>query len=300
MPSKDSESGIPAVELATLTEQGDREDQCDGALGIANPDGSWVVAVVDGTGGGRRPEEAAPAALSALPSRIASESEMSSALAAASNAVRRLTIDESIYPADEDLPPYWGIEMEAAMVVASWTPEGGLIVAWIGDSIPFLLPAAGGRCWAGEPMGMSGALVAGDFAITPTGLPSQSLADSTRWLSASIPRGEVDGIIRSEGLVVALLSDGAHNAWTEDCPCLDEDDQVGLPEGRSGGAGTESLCGEPWHCPDPAGGPDTCLLLPAEALASAKAAAEAVMDRARRSGLDDNTTVAAARIPSVQ
>ena len=124
--------------------------------------------------------------------------------------------------------------------------------------------------------------------------------DSTRWLSASIPRDEVDGIIGSEGLVVALLSDGAHNAWMEDCPCPDGDDQVGLPESRNGGTGAESLCGEPWHCPDTAGDPNTCLLLPAEALASAKAAAEAVMGRARRSGLDDNTTVAVARIPSVQ
>ena len=102
------ENSIPAVEVATLIEQGDREDQCDGVLGIANPDGSWVLAVVDGTGGGRLPEAAAPAALSALPSRIASESEMSSALAAASNAVRQITIDESIYPAEEDLPRITG------------------------------------------------------------------------------------------------------------------------------------------------------------------------------------------------
>ena len=176
---------------------------------------------------------------------------MSNALAAASNAVRRLTIDESIHPAEEDLPPYWGIEMEAALVVASWTPEGGLIGAWIGDSIPFLLPAAGGRCWAGEPMSMSGTLVAGDFAITPTGLPNQSLADSTRWLSASIPRGEVDGIIESEGLVVALLSDGAHNAWTEDCPCLDEG--WGATPGQTAHAKrpgtTPAPAGRPGHLP---------------------------------------------------
>ena len=112
----------------------------------------WWTAPAGEGGPRRRPQRRSRRS----PAGIASESEMSSALAAASNAVRRLTIDESIYPDDEDLPPYWGIEMEAAMVVASWTPEGRLIVAWIGDSIPFLLPAGGGRCWAGEPMSMSG------------------------------------------------------------------------------------------------------------------------------------------------
>ena len=136
---------------------------------------------------------------------------------------------------------------------------------------------------------MSGTLVVGDFAITPTGLPSQSLMDSTRWLSASIPRDEVDGIIESEGLVVVLLSDGAYNAWMEDCPCLDE--------GWGGDVGANGPCKVPWHRSSVGGDPDIYLQVPAEALASAKATAGSVIGRARQSGLHDNTTIAVARIP---
>ena len=103
------ENSIPAVEVATLIEQGDREDQCDGVLGIANPDGSWVA----GRGGRHRRGKACPRR---LPQRRSRRSPVGSHpnRRCPAPSLRRATLfarsplTRASTPAEEDLPRITG------------------------------------------------------------------------------------------------------------------------------------------------------------------------------------------------
>ncbi len=128
-----------STEVATRIEQGARKRQEDAVSAVANEDGSWVIAVADGVGGVRRGDEAAPAALAALPQRISGDDEMTAAFAAANRAVRALAPPNSMYALDEDMPGYWAVEPVTTLAVAAWTPEQGMTAAWVGDSIMWSL-----------------------------------------------------------------------------------------------------------------------------------------------------------------
>ena len=106
-----------------------------------------MIAVADGTGGGINTEEIALAAVAALPGRIASDEEMTAAVAAANCAARQLGTAESRARLDEDLAAGWTADPDTALAVAAWTPEGGLVAAWVGDSMVMILPVHEGRCW---------------------------------------------------------------------------------------------------------------------------------------------------------
>ena len=305
--STSEEAPLPSpADVACVIVQGDRESQQDAVLAEANPDGSWVIAVADGTGCGARCDDVAAAAIGTLPRRIASDGEMAQAFADAN------TMARSLQPCDtspergpqDDLSPSWG-RNDLCLAIAAWTPESGLLAGWIGDSIPFLLPAAGGRCWTGLPMGLFGTLIVGNFAIEPNGGPSSSLLASLRLLSEGTDRAETDRIAASEGLVVAVCSDGAYNGWMTEPDGGDFGEFDLYPKlcRNADPWWAEQLAAEGytasglWHAGDPAAAPTTMMLLEPHALASAESAAEAILSKAAAAELHDNTSVAAARIP---
>ena len=196
--------------MASLSEQGDREYQQDAVRTIANHDGSWVIAVADGTGGGINTEEVAPAAVAALPGRIASDEEMTDAFAAANLAARQWGTPESRARLDEDLPARWTRDPDTTLVVAAWTPEGGLVAAWVGDSVVIVVPVGEGRYWYGAPQEIqSGNPLIGEFAASGN-TASESLRGTISRLSDDLARHEIDQMIAG-GAIVAVLSDGAYD-----------------------------------------------------------------------------------------
>ena len=262
-------------DLASLIEHGGRECQQDAVRTVPNPDGSWVIAVADGTGGGVNAEEVAPAAVAALPGRIASDEEMTAAFAAANLAARRLGTTESRARLDEDLPAGWTGDPDTTLAVAAWTPEGGLVAAWVGDSVVVVVPAQRGRCWYGRPQRIrAGNRLIGEFAASGEAA-RESLRGTIRRLSDDMGGDEVDRLVAG-GAIVAVLSDGAY----------------------SGYMGLES--GPPWLEGWREGGdPDVSMLavlLSEQARHSAARAAGALMREARRVGLHDNASVAVAHM----
>jgi len=103
---------------------------------VSDDDGSWVVAVADGLGGHTRGDEAAQAAVEGLPSRIAGANEMAVAFGEANERVLALTGPETW---QKNLPMF--MFPMSTLAVAAWTPEGGLLIGWMGDTLPFAATA---------------------------------------------------------------------------------------------------------------------------------------------------------------
>ena len=128
-----SDSAVAANEsVGYVSEAGPRPTNQDRGFAHLDPDdGAWVIAVADGMGGTRRADEAADAALAGFPSRIDSIDAMRSAF-------------RDAYERVHDLCPEWmtgkfSIAHErpgTTLCVSSWTAATGLIVAWMGDTIP--------------------------------------------------------------------------------------------------------------------------------------------------------------------
>ena len=256
-------------ELASLIEQGDREYQQDAVRTVANADGSWVIAVADGTGGGINTEEVAPAAVAALPGRIASDEEMTDAFAAANLAVRQWGTPESRARLDEDLPAGWTLDPDTTLVVAAWTAEGGLVAAWVGDSVVVVVPVGDGRYWYSPPQEIqAGNPLIGEFAAGAN-TASESLRGTISRLSDHLTRAEVDDMIAG-GVIVGVLSDGAYDGYMRlmTRPWFDRYADTSVLESLLSGAERHS----------------------------AASAADAIMRRARRAGLHDNASIAVARI----
>ena len=136
--------------MATVSDIGPRRVNEDRALGaLAEEDGSWVIAVADGLGGHTRGDEAAQAAVEGLPRRIASPEDMAVAFGEANERVLALTGPESW---QRNLPLF--MFPMSTLTVATWTPEGGLLIGWMGDTLPFVASAGpdgfGGYC-CGRP-----------------------------------------------------------------------------------------------------------------------------------------------------
>lgn len=260
-------------DLAYLSERGERTHQHDAVRTSVNTDGSWMIAVSDGTGSGLGAEQVAPAAISALPERVASDEELLSAFAAANLAARRTGPSDSPYRLDEDMPAICAREPEATLAVAAWTPEGGLCAAWVGDTMVFAVPLAGERGWHGAPHNTrQGARLIGEFASRPTD-PPRSLCSTIRTLSHDMGPDDADRMVAG-GTIIAVLSDGAYSGY------------MGLHRGR-------------WFSDDP---DDNSIgfLLSKKDRCSAERAAAAIMRRAKRYGLHDNATVAVARLAPSQ
>ena len=255
------------ADITTRSEVGPRDRQEDRVRTVANTDGSWVVAVADGLGGHPFGDEAAQAAVDALPNRIADAGEMAAAFDAANAAAWGLHPDMR--------GPSEGFSSVIALttlVVAAWTPQGGLLVSWVGDSMAFLVPIGGGPGWHSTPhggpmgfvsrgIGMFRANRGDSYELPPGHLES---------LSDDVPAANVEAWIREQGLLVVLATDGLFD------PILVAHDRG-------------------WFGDDP---DDLSLgfALPPDQRGTAGEVADTLMDTAQLVGLIDNTTIAVARI----
>ena len=121
--------------VAALTDIGPREVNEDRMFTALADDGAWVIAVADGLGGHERGDEAAQASVEGLPERVESDADMAVAFAEANERV----VGVSGFSRTQRLRvPVREIPM-STLCVAAWTPEGGLLVGWMGDTIPFVV-----------------------------------------------------------------------------------------------------------------------------------------------------------------
>ena len=258
------------TDIATRCEVGPRDRQEDRVRAAVNGDGSWVMAVADGLGGHPFGDEAAQAAVDALPERISGPAEMEAAFDAANAAAWAL------HP--EMRSPSEGVSSVIALttlVVAAWTPQSGLLVSWVGDSMAFLVPIAGGPGWHSAPHG-------GPMGFVSRGIGMFRASDGDRYelppghlenLSDDVLAERVEGWIDDQGLLVVLASDGLF-------------DPVLMAHDRG------------WFGDDP---DDLSLgfALPPDQRGSADAVADTLMDTAQFAGLIDNTTIAVAHIARI-
>ena len=122
------------MSVAAVTDIGPREENQDRAFTAISDDGAWVIAVADGLGGHPRGAEAAEAAVEGLPRRIDGEAEMAVAFTEANDRVASLSGPRR----RNRRAPLFTIPM-STLCVAAWTPEGGLLIGWMGDTMAFLL-----------------------------------------------------------------------------------------------------------------------------------------------------------------
>ena len=119
--------------VAALTDHGPREANEDRMFTSVLSDGAWVIAVADGLGGHPRGGEAAQAAVEGFPQRIGGEAEMAMTFTEANERVVALF---GLRERSRRIP-LRTIPM-STLCVAAWTPEGGLVIGWMGDTIPFV------------------------------------------------------------------------------------------------------------------------------------------------------------------
>ena len=249
-----------AATVAARSDVGPREVNEDRSVtALSAGDGSWVIAVADGLSGHPRGAEAAEAAVAALPPRIASRHDMGQAFVAAHRAVAALAPSPTTWRHSLHLCPM------TALCVAAWTPEGGLIVAHMGHTLPVLLrwrdqEGAEGRVLGVEHVDGGRWLTSCLGVDVPRMGPARVGADFSCWTGECVD-GEFAVVVMSDGVWEKLASD-------PEVPTI-----------------VRSVEAADWFVDfiGPVGGP-------------AERIAEAVLAGARGRGLDENATVAVAHM----
>ena len=239
-----------------MTDIGPRRVNEDRALAVVSEsDGSWVIAVADGLGGHTRGDEAAQAAVEGLPQRIVSADEMAVAFGESNERVLALT-GPDVWR--EPLPMF--MYPMSTLCVAAWTPEGGLLIGWMGDTLPFIATAQAG--------GFSGFLCG-----RPHRIPGGSIEICLGMPPTDAEPGPVEVEIIGESGdgtrpdAVMLLSDGA---WE---PFVYEHGVEWFSDDSAGG-GIGAACGSHAESADDIAG--------------------SILSGAVHLGLDDNATIAVA------
>lgn len=252
----DSREAQPEASVATASDMGPRRVNEDRALAvISEDDGSWVIAVADGLGGHTRGDEAAQAAVEGLPHRIASAEDIAVAFGEANERVLALTG-----------PDEWGKPLPmfmfpmSTLCVAAWTPERGLLIGWMGDTLPFIATA--------QADGFSGFLCG-----RPHRIPGGSIKICLGMPPADAEPGPVEVEIIGESGdgtrpdAVILASDGAWEPFMHEYG-------VEWFSADSAGGGIGAACGS--------------------GATTAGEVADNILTDARGLGLDDNATIAVA------
>ena len=264
----DSLASRPGASVAAASDIGPRRVNEDREFtALSESDGSWVIAVADGLGGHTRGDEAAQAAVEGLPARITSSDEMAVAFGEANERVLALTGPEVW---SRPLPLH--MFPMSTLCVAAWTPEGGLLIGWMGDTLPFVArgrPDGGGgfKGFAGFCCGRPHRIPGGSIEIC-LGMPPVNADTSTGTGQVEV---EVE-IIGESGAgsqpdAVILLSDGA---WE---PFVYQHGVEWLSD-ESPGGGIGAACGA--------------------GASTAADVADQILAEAQRLGLNDNATIAVA------
>ncbi len=254
----DSPALGPAASVAWASDIGPRRVNEDRASAVvADDDGSWVIAVADGLGGHTRGDEAAQAAIEGLPRRIATADEMAVAFGEANERVLALTGPESW---QRNLPLF--MFPMSTLTVAAWTPEGGQLIGWMGDTLPFIA-TRGPDGFRGFCCGRPHRVPGGSIEIC-LGMPPADRSASAGVVEVEIVGESGDGT-RPDAVILA--SDGGWEpfVYSHGVEWLSDD---------SAGGGIGAACGP---------GAET-----------AEDIAAHLLDEARSLGLNDNTTFAAA------
>lgn len=247
-----------AGSVAAVSDTGPRRVNEDRASAVlSDDDGSWVIAVADGLGGHIRGDEAAQAAVDGLPGRIASADDMAVAFGEANERVLALTGPQTWQP-NRPLSMY----PMSTLCTAAWTPEGGLLIGWMGDTLPFLATArpdgfSGFLC--GHPHRNPGGSIDICLGMPPMGPDPDSGAVEVEIIGESGDGTRPDAVV--------LLSDGA---WE---PYVYHHGVEWLSD-ESVGGGIGAACGA---------GPST-----------AEEVAHSILAGAVHLGLNDNASVAVA------
>ena len=244
--------------VASATDIGPRRVNEDRSFTERSDDGAWVIAVADGLGGHPRGDEAAQAAVDGLPPRIGSRQEMVDAFAAADARVLALSGAAS----RPGRTPLYMFPM-STLAVAAWTPAGGLLIAWMGDTLPFVASAApggySGYC-AGRPHRNPDGTIDACLGMPPEPGAPVSAHSQVEFAEEPDPAEMPDAVI--------LASDGA---WEP----MPRDYGVEWLWDDSPDNGIGSACGS-------------------DAATSAADIAANVLSEARSLGLTDNATIAVA------
>ena len=186
--------------MAAVSDIGPRRVNEDRAFtSLADGDGSWVIAVADGLGGHTRGDEASQAAVEGLPERIASADEMAVAFGEANERVLALTGPETW---QKNLPLF--MFPMSTLCLAAWTPAGGLLIGWMGDTLPFLAKEgssgfSGFLC--GRPHRIPGGSIEICLGMPPTGAAQDAGSVEVEIIGESGAGSHPDAVI--------LASDGA-------------------------------------------------------------------------------------------
>lgn len=255
-----SDSSDHTASVAAVSDIGPRKVNEDRALAtLSEDDGSWVIAVADGLGGHTRGDEAAQAAVEGLPRRIASRAEMVAMFAEADKRVLALT-DPELRP--RRMPLY--MFPMSTLCVAAWTPQGGLLIGWMGDTLAFAAtegPAGFGGSCRGRPHRNPGGSIEICLGMPPgaAGLVHEPIEAEVQIITEVDPAAQPDAVV--------ICSDGA---WE---PFVYKHGVEWLWD-ESAASGIGLACGPRRE--------------------NADDIVKSVLAEARRLGLNDNATVAAA------
>ena len=127
------------VSVATISDIGKRRQNEDTAIAyLASNTHSWLLAVADGQGNNMGGADAAQTAIASLPSAISTQTELIDAFRIVNSKVTALHSKSRKRRESAFKHP------RTTLCVATWNIRSGIILGWIGDTLPFVVNNIGG------------------------------------------------------------------------------------------------------------------------------------------------------------